>query len=152
MLYVPVEVAKPGKLPDGATEIPFEFKLEPLAGQKLYETYHGVFVNIQYQLRATCVRGFMAKTLEKTLEFIVEVKVPPPHHVSCVSRVMLCVSCVVLCVVLCVVCCVVCRVVLSPWSYRARRTTPRTRRCRSALPRSPLKTSKRCPPPPLTQY
>jgi len=74
MLYVPVEVAKPGKLPDGTTEIPFEFKLEPLAGQKLYETYHGVFVNIQYQLRATCVRGFMAKTLEKTLEFIVEVK------------------------------------------------------------------------------
>jgi len=75
MVYVPVEVAKPGKLPDGTTEIPFEFKLEPLTGQTLYETYHGVFVNIQYQLRATCVRGFMAKTLEKSVEFIVEVKV-----------------------------------------------------------------------------
>jgi len=74
MLFVPVDVAKPGKLPDGTTEIPFEFKLEPLAGQKLYETYHGVFVNIQYQLRATCVRGFMAKMMEKTVEFIVEVK------------------------------------------------------------------------------
>jgi len=104
MLYVPVEVAKPGKLPDGTTEIPFEFKLEPLAGQKLYETYHGVFVNIQYQLRATCVRGFMAKTLEKTLEFIVEVKVWP-LTLALASRVVVCVVCRVC------VCGGVCRVV-----------------------------------------
>jgi hypothetical protein len=31
----------------GTTEIPFEFPLKARPGQTLYETYHGVFVNIQ---------------------------------------------------------------------------------------------------------
>lgn len=31
----------------GSTEIPFEFPLKAKPGQTLYETYHGVFVNIQ---------------------------------------------------------------------------------------------------------
>lgn len=35
-------------MPEGITELPFEFPLTPLPGQQLYETYHGVYVNIQY--------------------------------------------------------------------------------------------------------
>jgi len=67
-----VLVAKPGKIPDGVTELPFEFKLEPLAGQTLYETYHGVYVNIQYSLQCDVFRPLLAKNLQKKLEFIVE--------------------------------------------------------------------------------
>lgn len=42
-----VEIAKPGKLPAGRTELPFEFPLRPKGNKVLYETYHGVFINIQ---------------------------------------------------------------------------------------------------------
>lgn len=42
-----VEMVKPGKLPSGKTEIPFEFPLQVRGNKVLYETYHGVFVNIQ---------------------------------------------------------------------------------------------------------
>lgn len=38
----------------------------------LYETYHGVFVNIQYILRVEMKRSFLAKDLTKVCEFIVE--------------------------------------------------------------------------------
>jgi len=55
------------------TELPFEFPLEPLPGQTLYDTYHGVFVNIQYNLKCDMKRGMLAKDLSKALEFIVEV-------------------------------------------------------------------------------
>jgi len=82
LVHLTAEIAKTGKFPSGTTEIPFEFKLEPLVGQdQLYETYHGVFVNIQYNLRCECARGMLAKNMQKTLEFIVEVKnidIPDP--------------------------------------------------------------------------
>lgn len=42
-----IEVVKPGKVPSGKTEIPFEFPLNAKGNKLLYETYHGVFVNIQ---------------------------------------------------------------------------------------------------------
>jgi len=74
LVQLSAEVAPAGKLPDGTTEFPFEFKLEPLAGQQLVETYHGVFVNVQYNLRCDCVRGMLNKNLQKVLEFIVEIK------------------------------------------------------------------------------
>jgi hypothetical protein len=74
LLFYSIELVKPGKFEDGDTEIPFEFKLEPLTGKTLYETYHGVFVNIQYLLRADMVRPLLAKSLQKSLEFIVEIK------------------------------------------------------------------------------
>jgi hypothetical protein len=44
---IALEVRKAGKLPAGRTEIPFEFPLRNKAALELYETYHGVFVNIQ---------------------------------------------------------------------------------------------------------
>ncbi|KJE95159.1 down syndrome critical region protein 3 [Capsaspora owczarzaki ATCC 30864] len=60
--------------PNGVTEIPFEFPLKPKPGQSLYETYHGVFVNIQYNLKADMKRSMLNKDLSKTLEFLVENK------------------------------------------------------------------------------
>ena len=33
--------------PNGKTEIPFEIPLKPKGNRPLYETYHGVFVNVQ---------------------------------------------------------------------------------------------------------
>lgn len=67
-----LEIAIPGKIPAGKTEIPFEFLLAPRTNKTLYETYHGVFVNIQYHLRVEMKRSFLAKDLTKVCEFIVE--------------------------------------------------------------------------------
>ncbi|ETE73444.1 Down syndrome critical region protein 3 [Ophiophagus hannah] len=66
-----VEMVKSGKLPSGKTEIPFEFPLQVKGSKILYETYHGVFVNIQYTLRCDMRRSLLAKDLTKSCEFIV---------------------------------------------------------------------------------
>ncbi|KAG8591003.1 hypothetical protein GDO81_007006 [Engystomops pustulosus] len=66
-----VEMVKPGKLPSGKTEIPFEFPLIVKSNKVLYETYHGVFVNIQYTLRCDMKRSLLAKDLTKNCEFII---------------------------------------------------------------------------------
>lgn len=71
-----LELVKQGKIPGGRTEIPFEFPLKPKQGKSLYETYHGVFVNIQYVLRCEMRRSLLAKDLMKQQEFIVEYKDP----------------------------------------------------------------------------
>lgn len=42
-----LQVVKPGKFPAGRNELPFEFPLKAKGSRKLFETYHGVFVNIQ---------------------------------------------------------------------------------------------------------
>eukprot|EP00051_Salpingoeca_urceolata_P028102 m.485003 g.485003 ORF g.485003 m.485003 type:complete len:299 (+) comp23626_c0_seq1:212-1108(+) len=72
-----LEIRKGGKLPAGKTEIPFEFPLKAKPGTKLYETYHGVFVNIQYILRADMKRSAFSKDLSQTTEFIVEDRTKP---------------------------------------------------------------------------
>ncbi|XP_064610239.1 vacuolar protein sorting-associated protein 26C-like [Liolophura sinensis] len=69
-----LEVAKPGKLPSGKTEIPFEIPLKGKPNKPLYETYHGVFVNIQYSLKVDVKRSLLNKDLQKQCEFIVEYK------------------------------------------------------------------------------
>ncbi|XP_014824291.1 PREDICTED: Down syndrome critical region protein 3 [Poecilia mexicana] len=66
-----IEVAKAGKIPGGKTEIPFEFPLISKGNKVLYETYHGVFVNIQYTLRCDLKRPLLAKDLSRSCEFIV---------------------------------------------------------------------------------
>jgi len=47
LLNYSAELAKPGRFPSGTTEIPFEMPLRAKGNRQLYETYHGVFVNIQ---------------------------------------------------------------------------------------------------------
>lgn len=51
---------------------PFEFDLKALEGQELHETYHGVYVNVTYMLKADIIRKWVGKDLNKSLEFIVE--------------------------------------------------------------------------------
>ncbi|EGG23478.1 vacuolar protein sorting-associated protein 26 family protein [Cavenderia fasciculata] len=77
MLHYTFNVASSGKFAAGTTEIPFEFKLEPLPGQTLYDTYHGVFVNIQYTIKCDMIRGILSKDIQKTIEFVVETPSPP---------------------------------------------------------------------------
>jgi len=67
-----VELGKSGKMPKGETEIPFEIPLKPKPGQTCYETYHGVFVNIQYIIKCEMKRGAFTKDVQKAIEFIVE--------------------------------------------------------------------------------
>ncbi|XP_016481566.1 uncharacterized protein LOC107802566 isoform X2 [Nicotiana tabacum] len=70
-----VEVLKSGKISSGTTEIPFSFMLkdpgeEPL--EKLYETYHGGDISIQYLASVDISRGYLHKSLSATVEFIIE--------------------------------------------------------------------------------
>ncbi|XP_071548774.1 vacuolar protein sorting-associated protein 26C isoform X2 [Panulirus ornatus] len=68
-----VEVTKSGKIPPGQTEIPFELPLSPRSSSKtLYETYHGLYVIVQYSLRCDIKRSLLAKDVSKLQEFIVE--------------------------------------------------------------------------------
>lgn len=67
-----IELTKPGKIPYGSTEIPFEMPLRAKSNKKLHETYHGVFVNIMYTLKADMKRPLLSKDLQKVSEFIVE--------------------------------------------------------------------------------
>lgn len=68
-----MDIAKPGKLPSGRTEIPFEIPLKAKGNKELYETYHGVFVNIQVKGLHFCTKyhkpNFESK-LRKNLSFL----------------------------------------------------------------------------------
>jgi hypothetical protein len=77
LLFYSIDLVKPGKFESGETEIPFEFKLEPLTGQTLYETFQGVFVNIRYLIRADMPRPLLAKSLQQEVQFIVEIQNSP---------------------------------------------------------------------------
>ncbi|XP_003740502.1 Down syndrome critical region protein 3 homolog [Galendromus occidentalis] len=71
-----IEVLKAGKLPSGTNQFPFEFPLKSLkANRPLFETYHGVFINIQYVIRAELKRSKLySKTVTKTQEIMLEYK------------------------------------------------------------------------------
>ena len=73
LLQYNMEITPSGKLPQGTTEFPFEFVLKPFSDKTLFETYHGVYVNIQYQITASMGRSMLAKDVKKTLEFMVEI-------------------------------------------------------------------------------
>jgi hypothetical protein len=47
LLNQTIELVKPGQITTLKTEIPFQVQLKNRFGKPLYETYHGVFVNIQ---------------------------------------------------------------------------------------------------------
>lgn len=44
-----IELAKPGQITTLKTEIPFQVQLQGRLNKPLYETYHGVFVNVQVE-------------------------------------------------------------------------------------------------------
>lgn len=70
-----LEIARAGRFSSGVTEIPFEAPVAPLLNRTLYESYHGVFVNVQYLLKVVLKRNFLNKDVHKTLEFVVENRV-----------------------------------------------------------------------------
>ena len=76
------ELQPAGKLPADATEFAFEFELQPVAGEKLHESYHGVFVNLQYVITVEVRRGMLAKNLKRSIEFIVEAPEARQHKES----------------------------------------------------------------------
>lgn len=51
----------------------------------LYETYHGVFINISYSLRCDIKRSFLSKDLLKTQQFLVQYKPKPSEGIRPVT-------------------------------------------------------------------
>ena len=84
LLHVEIDVNAGSKLPKGSTALPFEFTLRPAAGQQLFDTYHGVYVNVQYILHATLTRGMMQRPLTKQKEILIETR-PAPHTAAVAS-------------------------------------------------------------------
>lgn len=70
--FAVVEIAGRSKIPAGITEIPFEIPLQPRQNRVLYETFHGVYININYRLKCDIKRSFLAKDISKEQEFVVE--------------------------------------------------------------------------------
>ncbi|CAD5112013.1 unnamed protein product [Dimorphilus gyrociliatus] len=69
-----IDILKPGRVKSGRTELPFEIPLKPrVANRPLYETYHGLYVNIEYMLMAEMKRS-LRKDLRKEIEIVVEYK------------------------------------------------------------------------------
>lgn len=68
-----ITITAPGKVGDGVTEFPFEFTVNALSGQQLFESYHGVYVSVVYNMSVICERGVMKRTLSKDTEFLVEI-------------------------------------------------------------------------------
>lgn len=69
-----VDVLKPGRVVSGRTELPFEIPLQPrVSNRSLHETYHGLYVNIEYLLVAEMKRS-LRKDLRKETEIVVEYK------------------------------------------------------------------------------
>ena len=70
-----LEVSKPGKLASNRAEIPFEIPLRAKQiVRHLYETYHGVFINIQYTIKVEMKRSFLNKDVSKQMEIIMITK------------------------------------------------------------------------------
>ncbi|CAH1994885.1 unnamed protein product [Acanthoscelides obtectus] len=74
LVSVSCEVSGPGRLPSGVTQIPFEIPLRAKPNRVLYETYHGVYVNINYGIRCDIKRSFLSKDLQKMQQFLVQYK------------------------------------------------------------------------------
>eukprot|EP00761_Pharyngomonas_kirbyi_P008351 gb/GECH01008362.1/.p1 GENE.gb/GECH01008362.1/~~gb/GECH01008362.1/.p1 ORF type:complete len:303 (+),score=45.36 gb/GECH01008362.1/:1-909(+) len=71
MIDYTFEVQPAGKIPAGETEIPFEFPLKATGSNPLYETYHGVFINVGYTINVDMKRSMFARDLHHTTEFFV---------------------------------------------------------------------------------
>ena len=55
VLHQQLELAAPGKIPSGVTEIPFELPLRAKPNMTLYKTYHGVFVINCFYIKISCL-------------------------------------------------------------------------------------------------
>ncbi|KAJ8729085.1 hypothetical protein PYW07_006781 [Mythimna separata] len=83
LLNTCIELAPPGKIPVGVTEIPFELPLRARQAVSpgypgLLETYHGVFVNIMYTLKCSMKRSFLNKPVNASCQFFVQYRPKEP--------------------------------------------------------------------------
>ena len=60
------------KIAAGLNEYEFEFSLTSKGADKLYETYHGVFISITYFLRCELKRKFLAKDCQAKVQFFMQ--------------------------------------------------------------------------------
>jgi len=70
IILTSIDLVKAGKFAEGITEIPFQVKLESV--NQLYETYHGVNIQIQYQIKSLVKRTMLNKDLQAQFEVLVE--------------------------------------------------------------------------------
>eukprot|EP01006_Ploeotia_vitrea_P050004 TRINITY_DN67399_c6_g2_i1.p1 TRINITY_DN67399_c6_g2~~TRINITY_DN67399_c6_g2_i1.p1 ORF type:complete len:324 (+),score=41.68 TRINITY_DN67399_c6_g2_i1:38-1009(+) len=62
-----------GKLPEGTSTFQFSFTLQRSAkGPPLFETYHGVFINVQYFLHVNLQRGKFQKNQREQVQLLVQ--------------------------------------------------------------------------------
>lgn len=75
LLNTTIQLAAAGKLAQGFSELAFEFPLTCVKEPKvLYETYHGVFISINYMIKCDIKRSFLAKSVQKTQQFVIQYK------------------------------------------------------------------------------
>jgi len=65
------------KILAGLNEFEFEIQLNPKGSDKLYETYHGVFISITYFLKCELKRKFLAKDCQTKVQFFIQNKPQP---------------------------------------------------------------------------
>lgn len=65
------------KVTAGLSEFPFEFPLNSKGAEKLYETYHGVFVSATYFLKCELKRNFLAKDCQTKIQFFLQNRPEP---------------------------------------------------------------------------
>jgi hypothetical protein len=65
------------KIAAGLNEYEFEFLLKSKGGDKLFETYHGVFVSITYFIKCELKRKFLAKDCQTKAQFFIQNKPQP---------------------------------------------------------------------------
>ncbi len=86
-----VTLSGASRLVGGKAEWPFRIELSPGAGQQaqqqLCETYHGVYIQTEYVLRAEVTRGLLSTNLLRELEVLVEVPTPRAPGAALEERV-----------------------------------------------------------------
>eukprot|EP00516_Mucochytrium_quahogii_P000237 CAMPEP_0203761418 /NCGR_PEP_ID=MMETSP0098-20131031/14505_1 /ASSEMBLY_ACC=CAM_ASM_000208 /TAXON_ID=96639 /ORGANISM=" , Strain NY0313808BC1" /LENGTH=310 /DNA_ID=CAMNT_0050655405 /DNA_START=1723 /DNA_END=2655 /DNA_ORIENTATION=- len=79
MFYKEINLDRQGKVSNAEKVFPFEFVLEHQKSnsrvqiQKFFETYHGVYINNSYIIKAEVTRGMLSTNLVRELEFLVQV-------------------------------------------------------------------------------
>lgn len=72
------ELVKPGRLTPGVSQIPFKIPIDSyLDRSTLYETYHGVFITIQYCVKCRIKRPIWARDIFELTEFFLEYDANP---------------------------------------------------------------------------
>lgn len=72
LLQETLPLSAAGKLAAGVTQVPFEVALSARHSRPLYETYHGLYVSVQYTVTCELRRGVLAKDVCAQMEFMVE--------------------------------------------------------------------------------